>query len=344
MAKSASGARRRNAVGAKKPTKKAPAKSSTKSDASSPFMKAIAKKKGAFKKFKTAPKGAGGFTKTNIKDGTYKTRWSAKSGISKDNKPYVMLNWVVVSGKAKGEKDGRYFDLDNDDHWGWLSGMLQQLLDEDFADLDDNPEELKELLDRVNDERPCTTTAIKRNDQGYINAYIQELVDEDDDDESDEEEDESDEGDEEDAEDSEEDEDESDEDDDSEADEDETDYASLGEAADEGDKSAIKELKAAAKEAELDPNDYETWADLAEALGEPEEDDDSDEESDEDEEEELEPLVKGDPCFYKPKGKRKPIECEVASVNKSKETYKINEVDGDGSWTVLWDDEALSVE
>jgi hypothetical protein len=55
----------------------------------------------------------------------------------------------------------------------------------------------------------------------------------------------------------------------------------LGPAADEGDKKAIKQLTAMAEEAELDPDDYETWTELEEALSEG-----SEEEEEESEEEE----------------------------------------------------------
>jgi energy-coupling factor transporter ATP-binding protein EcfA2 len=51
-------------------------------------------------------------------------------------------------------------------------------------------------------------------------------------------------------------------------DEDGVDFAALGEAADDEDEDAIAELTELAGEADLDPDDYATWAELAEALSE----------------------------------------------------------------------------
>lgn len=80
------------------------------------------------------------------------------------------------------------------------------------------------------------------------------------------------------------DEDDLDEDDFDEDDEDGTDYAALGEEADDGDKSAIRQLKALAEEFDLDPDDFDTWAELADELAES--DDDASDEDDEDEDDE----------------------------------------------------------
>lgn len=48
--------------------------------------------------------------------------------------------------------------------------------------------------------------------------------------------------------------------------EDETDWAALGEAADEGDDDAVAQLTAAAEEAGIDPDEIDTWAEVAEQL------------------------------------------------------------------------------
>lgn len=202
-------AKARKVVDNKKPA----ASTSTESKASSPFLKALKAKKTAFKKFKGAKKG-GGFERSNIPDGTYKTRWTAKAGISKNNDPYVMLNWVVTEGKHKGEKDGRYFNLGEDKNWEYLSSTLQQLLDEDTSGLGDNPEEIKDWLDQVNDLKPVTKTNISRNGD-YLNAYIQELIDsgedeEEEDEDSEEDEEEYDESEDDDAEEEDDEEDEED--------------------------------------------------------------------------------------------------------------------------------------
>lgn len=57
----------------------------------------------------------------------------------------------------------------------------------------------------------------------------------------------------------------------------------LGPAADEGDKKAVKQLTKMAEEAELDPDDYETWTELEEALSEGSEEEEKEEESEEEE-------------------------------------------------------------
>ena len=109
--------------------------------------------------------------------------------------------------------------------------------------------------------------------RGKLNAYLP-------DDEAD--------GVEDDAEDEEtEEEEESEESEDSEEEEEDgPDYDALGEAADEDDETAIDTLTGLAEEAGLDPEDYETWAELATALSEAEpEEEEAEEESEEEESE-----------------------------------------------------------
>lgn len=66
------------------------------------------------------------------------------------------------------------------------------------------------------------------------------------------------------------------------------DFNALGEAGDEGNRKAIATLTEMAEAADLDPDDYETWTDLAEALAEAEpeaeEAEEAEEESDDEEE------------------------------------------------------------
>lgn len=212
--------------GKKKPAaKKGSTSSKSESSASSPFLKAIAKKKTAFKKFKTASKD----NRTVLPDGTYTVRWTAKCGVTGENKPYVSFNGVVVSGKKKGEKVSKYFSLDKDDQWGWLSSFLQNLLDEDTSGLGDNPEEIKDWIDQVNDIKPVAECRTKVSDAGYMNIYIQKLVDdedsdeEDEDEEGDDEEEEDEESDDDDSEEEEEDSEEEDEDSEEEEDDEESD-------------------------------------------------------------------------------------------------------------------------
>jgi hypothetical protein len=64
------------------------------------------------------------------------------------------------------------------------------------------------------------------------------------------------------------------------------DLAALGEAADEEDADAQERLTELAEEVELDPNDYDTWAELAEAIDEASGEGDE-EEGDGDEDEEV---------------------------------------------------------
>lgn len=76
----------------------------------------------------------------------------------------------------------------------------------------------------------------------------------------------------------------------------EIDLEAFGGAADEGEEDAIEALEALAEEHDLDPEDYPTWAELAEALAElvdaeedeDEEEDDAEEDAEEDEEEDEE--------------------------------------------------------
>jgi hypothetical protein len=97
-----------------------------------------------------------------------------------------------------------------------------------------------------------------------------------------------------------------------------------GMADDDGDEDAMEKLAQAAAEAELDPNDYPSWAELADALveariaGEEEE-----------EEEEWKP-EKMDVCFYKtnPKAK-KSTECEVTAVFEAKKLVNLKSLDDD---------------
>lgn len=62
---------------------------------------------------------------------------------------------------------------------------------------------------------------------------------------------------------------------------------SLGEAADDGDDDAAEELSALASDVELDPNDYDTWVELASAIEDATNGDDDDDDDDEDGVEEL---------------------------------------------------------
>lgn len=71
----------------------------------------------------------------------------------------------------------------------------------------------------------------------------------------------------------------------------EDDLEALGEAADNEDEDAVARLTELASEAELDPDDYDTWVELSQALGEadpPEEEEEAEDESEEEESEDEE--------------------------------------------------------
>jgi len=87
----------------------------------------------------------------------------------------------------------------------------------------------------------------------------------------------------------------------------------LAEQADEEDEGAIDALTEMAEEYELDPNEYETWADLVEAFPADEE---------EEEEDSVEP-EKGEVYMYTPPRMKKAIECEVTYVARSKQTVNL---------------------
>lgn len=96
------------------------------------------------------------------------------------------------------------------------------------------------------------------------------------------------------------------------------DLDALGAAADESDGDAIDRLTQLAEENGLDPNDgesYPDWATLATAIGEAQGVEGEVEEEAE-EEEAAEPAV-GEVWYYKPKGAKKAVECEVTLVGKT---------------------------
>lgn len=116
----------------------------------------------------------------------------------------------------------------------------------------------------------------------------------------------------------------------------------LAEAADDGDEEAEAALNELCAEAGIDPNEYNTWVAVAEALDSPDGEGGEDEEEEEEEGEQLVP-EKGDVLFYKPPRARKPVEVEVTAVFKSKETVNCKNMDDGKVYKgVSWD--ALSEE
>ena len=128
------------------------------------------------------------------------------------------------------------------------------------------------------------------------------------------------------AEDAEEDEAEEDdaEEEDAEEDEDEQSLLELGEAADEGDADAIASLTAKAEAEDIDPNDYATWAEVADLLDET--DDSPEDEGEEEEDDEPEPVA-GDVWGYKPPKARKAIDCNVTAIFAKKQTCNLKSID-----------------
>ena len=124
---------------------------------------------------------------------------------------------------------------------------------------------------------------------------------------------------------------------------------SLVKKADNGDEDAEEELKELGIQCGLKSEDIELaedWktvaTDILEAIENAESEDDEEEEGDdegdeEEEEEELEPPQKEEVFGYKPKGKKKAIECEVTAVYTKKETCNLKSLsDGKLYKAVPW--------
>lgn len=107
------------------------------------------------------------------------------------------------------------------------------------------------------------------------------------------------------------------------------DLEALGSAADEGDQDAADRLSELSEAAGLDPNEYETWAALAEALGGSGASEPSSEWTPE----------KGEVCYYKPPKAKKAIECEVTAVFESSRKMNLKNLDDGKSVykSVSWD-------
>jgi len=90
-------------------------------------------------------------------------------------------------------------------------------------------------------------------------------------------------------------------------------------------------------EAPFDADEDEEEEDDDVEEDEDDEEEDEEEEEDEDDEEDEVP-EKGDSVMYKPKGSRKAVECEVVTVNKSKETVNLKGPKNKPYKAVSWDD------
>ena len=186
----------------------------------------------------------------------------------------------IKDGKFKGYGFWSYVSLEENSDW-----KVDQYLIAIGVDTVNKPKGSVDLDDFLNQEvmgrvRPGTYNGEPRPELAGVypvpDDFEEDGDDEDEDeDELEEDEDELEEDEDEDEEEGDDDEDEDeDEDADEDEDDDEVDFDSLGEEADEGDADAIAKLTELAEAADLDPDDYPTWAALAEtleALEEPEE-------------------------------------------------------------------------
>jgi len=247
-----------------------------------------------------------------------------------------------------------------DDHLAWVLNTLRKLgLDTEGLELDDLEEACEELKEsaphfsfrtwkgeatkqypnpRVNEQWGKFIEDFEEgeeDDEVEDETEDDEVVDEDEEEETDEEETE--------EEEDESEEDEPEEDEEEEEEEEEQSASELAELADEGDEEAEATLNAMCEEAGIDPNEYNTWAAVAEALDSPdnelgEEDEEEEEtEEEEEEEEEIEP-EKGDVYLFKPPKARKSVECEVTAVFKSKKTVNLKSLDNGKLYkSVGWD-------
>ena len=118
-------------------------------------------------------------------------------------------------------------------------------------------------------------------------------------------------------------------DDSEDSEEDSFDAMALAKEADENDDDeAAIELGEAAEAAGIDPDEFESWADVAKALLESSEDDSEDsDDGDLDEDEEDTPPEKGEVYNFKPPKSQKLVPCEVTAVFAGKETCNLKRLD-----------------
>lgn len=125
--------------------------------ATSQFSKALANKKQAMAKMREVEQKV--FTLPTIADGEYTFAVDAECGVT-DNKgiPYVKFNWSVQDeGPAFGKGNNQIFWLDGDDEeqvektFQRLAGAFMSLLDLTEVTVDD-PQDIEQLVDMVNDE------------------------------------------------------------------------------------------------------------------------------------------------------------------------------------------------
>lgn len=125
----------------------------------------------------------------------------------------------------------------------------------------------------------------------------------------------------------------------------EEDLDALGADADQDDEASQEYLTGRAKKVGLDPDDYEDWTSLADALTEGASDPDDKEDEEESEDEELDGEEEEDRApekeevyLYKPPKHRKSIQCEVTAVFAGKQTCNLKSLDDEKVFkAVPWD-------
>lgn len=293
---------------------------------STEFRKGLARSKDAKARLTEAKKArpGGDFNAPDLPKGTYILRVTAEAGITSKNTLYARLNWMIMKGEHAKTSFYRDYYLEGDDaaltqkNWDALSKNVQVLAgigEEDLENFESwSTDDLCDVLDKIDSEAPIvravlspwTSKSGNRNMDVWCNSLIEDISAEELDVDPDDVEEEEEEADGEEATD--------------EGDDGVIDLEALGVAADDGDEDALATLTTMAEAAEIDPDEYDTWAELAAALPEEEA-----EEEDEEEEEEV-VISKDDFVYYKPKGKRVAVKCKVLSANKAKEECTISEV------------------
>lgn len=293
---------------------------------SAEFRKGLARSKDAKARLTAAKKArpGGDFNAPDLPKGAYILRVTAEANKTSKGNLYARLNWMIMKGefaKTSFYKDF-FLEGDNDEmvqkNWDALSKAVQVLADigeEELADFENwSTDDLCDVLDKIDSEAPLVRATLNpwisksngnRNLDVWFNSLIEDVASEELDVDPDDIEGEEEEADGEEATD--------------EGDDGVIDLEALGVAADDGDEDALAKLAELAEAAGIDPDEYDTWAELAAALPE---------EEAEEEEEEVEEVVisKDDFVYYKPKGKRTAVKCKVLSSNKAKEEATIAEV------------------
>jgi hypothetical protein len=222
-----------------------------------------------------------------------------------------------------------------DDHLAWIYNELRKLgVDTEGLDVDS----LEEVAEALKQERPCFSfhtwqpDATKEQPDPDVRSFWDGYCDYEEDDEvlDDDVEDNTEE-----VEDNEELEDEDTPEDDPIGDDD---LSSLGTLAEEDDDDAQAKLNTLAEAAGIDPDEYESWTDVADALSSSDSEEDEDENEKESEEEEAIVPEEGECYSFKPPRARKAQECKVTGVFPRKKTCNLKSLDTEKVYKgVFWD-------